>query len=112
MLGSEHYVFENSDDTLEELISGFIKQFYFTATNIPKEILIPVEIEDSEEIEKWLSEKSGHKIRVHMPKRGDKAHTITMVNKNAEESFKRFHNLKGTGANKSKCCIKRTNGIA
>ena len=38
MLGSEHYVFENSDDTLEELISGFIKQFYFTATNIPKEI--------------------------------------------------------------------------
>ena len=88
MLGSEHYVFENSDDTLEELISGFIKQFYFTATNIPKEILIPVEIEDSEEIEKWLSEKSGHKIRVHMPKRGDKAHTITMVNKNDEESLK------------------------
>ena len=88
MLGSERYVFENSDDTLEELISGFIKQFYFTATNIPKEILIPVEIEDSDEIEKWLSEKSGHKIRVHMPKRGDKAHTIKMVNKNAEESLK------------------------
>lgn len=88
MLGSERYVFENSDDTLEELISGFIKQFYFTATNIPKEILIPVEIEDSDEIEKWLSEKSGHKIRVHMPKRGDKAHTIAMVNKNAEESLK------------------------
>lgn len=88
MLGSERYIFENSDDTLEELISGFIKQFYFTATNIPKEILIPVEIEDSDEIEKWLSEKSGHKIRVHMPKRGDKAHTIRMVNKNAEESLK------------------------
>lgn len=88
MLGSERYVFENSDDTLEELISGFIKQFYFTATNIPKEILIPVEIEDSDEIEKWLSEKSGHKIRVNMPKRGDKAHTIKMVNKNAEESLK------------------------
>ncbi len=93
MLGSENYVFEGFDDTVQELISSFIKQFYFSATSIPKEILIPVEIEDSDEISKWLTEKNGHKIYVHMPKRGDKAHTVAMVNKNAEESLK-LHKFK------------------
>lgn len=93
MLGSENYVFENFEDSVDSLISGFLKQFYFSSTSIPKEILIPVEIEDSAEISAWLSERSGHKITVRTPKRGDKAHTIAMVNKNAEESL-RAHRFK------------------
>ncbi len=93
MLGSEKYVFENFEDSQTELISSFIKQFYFSATSIPKEILIPAEIEDRDEISDWLSEKCGHKINVHMPVRGAKARTVEMVNKNAEESLK-LHKFK------------------
>ncbi len=93
MLGSEKYVFENFEDTPPELISSFIKQFYFSATSIPGEILIPTEIEDRAEISDWLSGKSGHKINVHMPLRGSKARTVEMVNKNAEEALK-LHKFK------------------
>ncbi len=93
MLGSEKYVFENFEDTQSELISSFIKQFYFSATSIPREILIPTEIDDRDEIADWLSEKCGHKINVHMPVRGSKARTVEMVNKNAEESLK-LHKFK------------------
>lgn len=93
MIGSEYYMFENCDDTMDELLSSFIKQFYFTSTNLPKEILIPTEIEDKEDVVKWLNEKAGFKINIAVPKRGDKAHTINMVTKNAEESL-RLHKFK------------------
>ncbi len=93
MLGSEKYVFENFEDTQSELISSFIKQFYFSATSIPREILIPTEIDDRDEISDWLSGKCGHKINVHVPMRGSKARTVEMVNKNAEESLK-LHKFK------------------
>ena len=93
MLGSEHYVFEHAQDTIPELLSSFVKQYYFTATNIPKEILLATEVEDLEEIQNWLSNKTGYKITLHVPQRGEKAQTIKMVNKNAEESL-RLHRFK------------------
>lgn len=88
MLGSEHHIFENFDDSETELILSFVKQFYFNATNLPKEILLPIEIEDMEQIGSWLSEIKGSKVTISVPKRGDKAHSVVMVSRNAEESLK------------------------
>lgn len=93
MLGSERHVFEECDDSCEELISSFVKQFYFSSTNLPREILLPTDIDDREDIEEWLSEKAGRKVALLTPKRGDKAHSVRMVNRNAEESLK-IHRFK------------------
>lgn len=93
MLGSERHIFENCEDSVEELISSFVKQFYFSSTNLPKEILLPAEIEDMENIEKWLCEKAGHKVALSVPKRGAKARSVQMVGSNAEESLK-IHRFK------------------
>ncbi|HIV85852.1 MAG TPA: excinuclease ABC subunit UvrC [Candidatus Monoglobus merdigallinarum] len=93
IIGSENYVFENSDDSAEELISGFLKQFYFSVTDLPREVLLPVEIDDREEIGEWLTQKSGRKVNVHTPKRGEKARSVEMANKNASESLK-LHKFK------------------
>lgn len=93
MLGSEHHIFENCDDSDSELILSFVKQFYFNSTNLPKEILIPVEIEDKSEIEQWLSERKGSKVSLIIPKRGDKANSVAMVSRNAEETLK-IHKFK------------------
>ena len=87
--GSEYYVFPTEDHDREELISGFIKQYYFNATMIPQEILVPVPFEDMQEVEKWLTQKVNHKITLHHPQRGEKASLIEMVNKNAEESLQK-----------------------
>lgn len=86
--GSEYFVFEEKDASKNELISEFIKQYYFSATNIPREILISEQIEDSDSIEQWLTEKTGYKIKLFVPKRGKKASLINMVNKNAEETLR------------------------
>ncbi len=86
--GSEYFIFDDKDATESELISEFIKQYYFTATNIPKEIIISKQIDDSDSIEEWLCDKTGHKIKILVPVRGEKANLKDMVDKNAEETLK------------------------
>ena len=87
--GSEYFVFDQDEATKAELLSGFIKQYYFSATMIPREILLPIEFDDADEVQAWLSQKTGHKISLSFPKRGEKASLVEMVNKNAEESLQK-----------------------
>lgn len=93
-VGSEYFTLENEDETPEETLESFVKQFYFTANIIPGEILIPLEIEDLESISSWLSQKAGHKILIINPKRGKKCELIKMVNKNARESLHKHNFIK------------------
>lgn len=88
--GSEFFVVDDAHSTHTEILSEFIKQYYYTATNIPKEILVSENVEDKDSIEEWLSEKTGHKIKIVIPQRGKKLELIKMVNKNAEESLKQY----------------------
>lgn len=87
--GSEYFVFEDTESEYSEILSEFVKQYYFSATNIPGEILISDNITDSDNIAEWLSKKAEHKIKIIVPQKGEKAKLINMVNKNAEENLKR-----------------------
>lgn len=88
--GSEYFVFEQDENSRKELLSGFMKEYYFNATMIPQEILIPDTFEDVEEVQAWLTQKTGHKITLHHPQRGEKAALVDMVNKNAGESLEKY----------------------
>ncbi len=88
--GSEYFIIDDITEENAEIISQFIKQYYYTATIIPREILIPVETEDLAETEEWLSGKNGRNIKINVPKRGEKARLIQMVNKNAEEALRQY----------------------
>lgn len=92
-VGSEYFVFENEYSSDGELISGFIKQYYFNVTMIPKEILVPCEFEDIDEFADWLSDKTDRKVYIKNPKRGDKLSLVEMVSENAEQSMRK-HILK------------------
>lgn len=87
VLGSEYFVFENVKDTEQEILEGFIKQFYFSSSKIPKEILISSEIEDINSIQEFLRNISGYKTELKIPKRGEKAKMMQMVLKNAKQSL-------------------------
>ncbi len=87
--GSEYFVFEDAFSTDDEMIAGFLKQFYDSASMIPREILIPTQIEEMDDIQAWLTQKCGHKISLLYPQRGEKAKLIRMVNHNAKESLEK-----------------------
>lgn len=90
VVGSEHHVFERSENTPAEVMEEFVKQYYFTATNVPKEILLSEHIEDLENVEQWLTQKAKTRIHLLIPQRGEKAKITKMVIKNAEESLRQY----------------------
>ena len=60
MIGRDHFFLRAApQDTPEEILSSFMKQFYTGTPYIPKEIMLPVEIGDSAVLEEWLGSKRG-----------------------------------------------------
>lgn len=93
-VGSEYFTFENELEEPSYVAENFVKQFYFTAVKIPREILISHEFDDKETIASWLSDISGHKVFFTVPKRGKKAEIMQMVLRNARESLYKYQLMK------------------
>src|SRR5204862_1003271 len=60
---------------------------------IPKELLVPDELEDHELYEEFLSLNRGSKVRVRVPMRGGKRELLHTASLNAKEAFAR-HKLR------------------
>ncbi len=85
MIGREHYFFDNLNQMPEEeILSGFLKQYYITKDEIPHRIMIPQELEEKNIIEQWLSDKAGRKVELKAPKKGEKLKFVEMASSNAK----------------------------
>lgn len=89
LIGREHFLIEDTKlSDSKEILSSFIKQFYDEGTVIPREIIMQEEIDEMNIIEQWLSDKRGSRVRIIVPKRGEKQKLIEMVSKNAEDTLR------------------------
>lgn len=88
LLGSSNFDFTETMSTDAEMIGTFIRQYYEKIHFIPKEILVPVSLEDAALIEDWLKTIKGEKIRILWPRKGEKARLIKMATQNAEKGLK------------------------
>jgi excinuclease ABC subunit C len=70
-----------------EFFQSVVKQYYVDALFIPVEIHVPVEFDDRELLEQWLSERRSRKVTVHTPQRGAKRELMELVHRNARLSF-------------------------
>jgi excinuclease ABC subunit C len=84
-----------------ELFSALLKQLYLGQPYVPRNIYVPVDFEDLEELEDVLSEQlageGGRATRVHItvPQRGDKRELIDLAGNNAKQSYdQRFRVMK------------------
>ncbi len=85
MIGREHYFFnELKDMEIQELLSGFVKQYYIDNPNIPSKIMLREELEDKKIIEEWLSNEAGKKVELKSPKKGEKLRFVEMAENNAK----------------------------
>ncbi|MBZ0281961.1 MAG: excinuclease ABC subunit UvrC [Anaerolineae bacterium] len=72
-----------------EVLSQFITQFYADAAEIPHELILPNEVEEARIIEQWLKDKrSGQKVTISVPKRGNKRDLVKMAGENASEALR------------------------
>lgn len=74
---------ESADATDEELVRSAVEQFYNKEGQPPRELLIPVDIPDSDLLSRWLSDKRAEAVRVLAPERGKKHQLVLLAEENA-----------------------------
>lgn len=85
LIGREHYYMTHvSGDDKPGILGNFVKQFYAGTPFIPRELMLQYEIEDSELIEKWLSERKGGRVHIRVPKIGAKEKLVELAAQNAK----------------------------
>jgi len=85
MIGRENYFFDELKDMdPEEIVSGFIKQFYINCLDLPNKIMLRYDLEEKDILEKWLSEKAGRKVELKSPQKGEKLRFVEMAELNSK----------------------------
>jgi len=83
-IGQEHFFLTAiKGSSPEDILTGFLKQYYSRVSSFPREIMLPHEIDESELLSRWLKEKSRHKVTFSFPRRGRKKDLLRMVERDA-----------------------------
>ncbi len=76
-------------DSPEEAISALVKQYYLARRAAPKQILLPVQMEDAEPFMQLLQQELQKKVHIRTPQRGDGVRLVELAQKNAKEEAER-----------------------
>ena len=85
LIGREHYYMTHvSGIPKPQILENFVKQFYAGTPFIPRELMLQYEIDDSELVERWLSERKGSRVYIRVPKIGSKEKLVELAAQNAK----------------------------
>jgi excinuclease ABC subunit C len=88
LIGREYFMLDNAEgETDQEVLQEFLTQFYEDAAYVPKEVLLPAEVEEARIIEEWLRRKRNTKVTLQVPQRGKKRELVEMAAENAHDTL-------------------------
>lgn len=91
LIGQRQYVLDGaSDANSAEAVQEFVKQYYSDAPDVPREILLPVEIEERQIVQTWLRQRRGSAVSVEVPQAGEKSRLVDLAAANAEQALNVF----------------------
>ena len=67
--------------------SALLKQLYLDQSYVPRSILLPVDFADRTVLAELLTERTGHRIEIASPRRGEKRSLVDLVCQNAKQSY-------------------------
>ena len=84
LIGRDHFYMRiGTEEDRAQILTTFIKQFYSGTPFIPREVILPQEIEEQEVLENWLAERKGSKVYIRVPQKGVKEKLVELAQKNA-----------------------------
>jgi len=87
MVGVDSFTLDGTrGESDADVIGSFIKQFYESATYVPRRIIVPVQPPECELIESWLAERRAGRVELLVPVRGEKRRLVEMATANAREA--------------------------
>jgi excinuclease ABC subunit C len=69
------------------VFSALLKQLYIDQHYVPRSILVPVDFDDRETLTALLTERTGHRIELAVPQRGEKRSLVDLASQNAKQSY-------------------------
>ncbi len=87
LLGQKHFDAGTAGFDVPDIIRGFLTRYYNTADIYPDEIMIPEAFDDIDLVADFLQGKSGRKISLVVPQRGNKAELLKMALTNARHNL-------------------------
>ncbi len=91
LIGQRQFLLDGASDSApSEAIQEFVKQYYADSPEVPREILLPVEIEERKIVQQWLRQKKGSSVTVGVPQAGEKMRLVDLAAANAEQALATF----------------------
>ncbi len=89
VVGKREFYWEDIAEPFDPgaLTGQALKQYYTAGDYAPGEVHVPVDFEDRELLEEYLSNQRGRRVRIIVPQRGVKRDLIDLVEKNARLNF-------------------------
>ena len=87
VVGSRSWILDRADVLEDESVISAMMSKIYSELDAPSEILVDDLPEDSQTIENWLTDKSGHRVSVSKPLRGEKFEIINTVKRNANQAL-------------------------
>ena len=89
VIGKREFYWEDMNENFDPaaFIGPALKQYYTAGDYAPGEVYVPVEFEDRQLLEEYLTSQRGRRVRIAAPLRGVKRDLIDLVEKNARLNF-------------------------
>ncbi len=95
LIGRQHFYLTNlQDKTYNELLEIFVERYYMNDVEIPREIILEEELQNSKFIIEWLESKRRDQVSLLIPKGGKMKELLKMSKKNGEYLLNEFLLLK------------------
>ncbi|MEP6752066.1 MAG: excinuclease ABC subunit UvrC [Candidatus Dormiibacterota bacterium] len=91
MVGHDGHPLDGAGEATEaELLRGFVLQYYASATHVPRTVILPGPLEETELMTGWLSQRRGGPVTIEVPQRGRKRALVTQLGETAAQELEQL----------------------
>lgn len=88
LIGRDYILLDGiHDETPQQIMTSFVKQYYTTASSIPPLLLLQYPVAEPAVISRWLTSQRGAPVKLHVPRQGAKKQLIDIVAENAHQGL-------------------------
>jgi len=91
LIGRESFLLQGTrSEEPSQIMTSFIKQFYASSPHIPPLLLLQHPVEDMAMIQNWLQGKRRGRVKIQVPRRGNKKQLVNIVAENAQQGLEQL----------------------
>jgi excinuclease ABC subunit C len=91
MVGHDGHPLDGAGEATEaELLRGFVLQYYASATHVPRTVILPGPLDETQLMTGWLSQRRGGPVTIEVPQRGRKRAFVSQLAETAAQELEQL----------------------